>query len=137
MSTGRWSHLTTGRKAKLVDDAKPKRPHKYHARKTEVNGHIFDSKAEAQRYKELVLLQRAEKITGLWLQPEFILQKPFERDGKKERAIKYIADFEYVEDDKLIVEDVKGIETEGFRLKRRLFLKRFPDIELRIVRPGR
>ena len=38
---------------------------KYHNRKTIVNGHTFDSKKEANRYSELLLLERAGAIHDL------------------------------------------------------------------------
>jgi hypothetical protein len=44
---------------------------KYHARKTELDGYIFDSKAEARRYSELKLLEVAGKISNLQLQPKY------------------------------------------------------------------
>lgn len=126
--------LITGKTAKFNDDAKPKRRHKYGAKRTQVGEHWFASKAEAGRYRELCILMQAGLITNLDLQPVFILQEPFMREGKQIRSIKYIADFQYIQDGKEVVEDVKGIQTEAFRLKRRLFLQRFPDIELRIVK---
>jgi len=125
--------LITGRTAKVSDDAKPKRRHKYGAKRTEVDGIWFDSKAEAKRYVELCILVKAGLITNLDLQPAFMLQESFLQGGKRTRSIKYIADFQYIQDGKEVVEDVKGKETEGFKLKRRLFLKRYPDLELRIV----
>ncbi len=136
---GKRGNLITGRTAKLNDDAKPKRRHKYGAKRTTVGQHTFDSKAEAERYKELLILARANLITGLELQPVFMLQESFMHDGKRIRSIKYVADFKYVTslpNGQVVVEDVKGVQLPVFRLKRKLFLKRFPDIELRIVRRG-
>uniref|UniRef100_A0A6H1ZZJ4 DUF1064 domain-containing protein n=1 Tax=viral metagenome TaxID=1070528 RepID=A0A6H1ZZJ4_9ZZZZ len=108
--------------------------HKYHAKATEVDGHRFASKAEAQRWGELRLLLRDGQITALRLQPRFILQEAFARDGVKVRAVTYVADFEYFENGKRVVEDVKGMEVEPFPTKWRLFLKRYPDIDARIVK---
>ena len=108
-----------------------RRKHKYHAKKCEVDGIVFDSYKEARRYQELKLLQRAGKISGLTLQPEFVLQEAFERDGKKYRAIKYVADFQYVQDGKVVVEDTKGYKTKEYLIKRKMFLKNYPDIEFR------
>ena len=97
---------------------------KYHAIPDEVDGIRFASRAEARRYKELKLLERAGKISGLKLQPVFQLHA----------GIKYIADFEYYENGRLVVEDVKGMETKEFRLKKRLLLADYPDLDFRIVR---
>lgn len=100
---------------------------KYGNRKTIVNGIKFDSKAEAERYRELRLLEKAGEIKDLILQPEFLLQDKFRYNGKTERAVKYIADFKYFDIAKgvYVVEDVKGVETEAFRIKRKLFLKQY------------
>lgn len=107
---------------------------KYHNRKTVIDGITFDSNGEANRYCELKLLQRAGEISDLKLQPKYILQESFKKGKKTHRAITYIADFQYQENGKTIVEDFKGFETEAFKIKRKLFEKRYPDKELRIVR---
>ena len=112
-----------------------KRP-KYNARKITVDGIVFDSQAEADRYADLKLLVKGREITNLQLQPSFILQDSFTRDGKKIRAIEYVADFAYIEADKIVVEDVKGGKatmTEAYKLKRKLFLYRFPEIDFREI----
>ena len=106
---------------------------KYGARKTEVDGITFDSMREAERYCELKMLLKAGKISGLILQPKFRLQEGFRVNGKTERAITYIGDFMYEENGHRVVEDVKGFETKEFRIKRKLFLYRNRDIELRII----
>ena len=111
--------------------------HKYNAKKTVVNGITFDSRAEARRYKELLLLQEAGKIEGLELQPSFLLLEAFKCRGKSYRDTKYIADFMYKETatNALVVEDVKGVETEVFKLKKKLFLKKYGGIyEFRIIK---
>ncbi len=113
------------------------RRHKYNAQKTFVGNIAFPSGAEATRYKQLCLLQMAEVISDLELQPEFILLDAFtDWSGKKHRAIKYRADFRYIEieEGRVIIEDVKGMETRVFKIKRKLFLSRY-NLELRIVRP--
>ena len=110
---------------------------KYNARKTTVDNVVFASKRESERYKELKLLHAAGKITLLELQPKFELQPAFRhrQSGKMIRSINYIADFEYMDNDyNHIVEDVKGAETEVFRIKRKLFLRQYPHIDFRIVK---
>lgn len=107
---------------------------KYRNKKVQIDMYVFDSIAESRRYKELVLLQRAGKITELRLQPKFLLQECFRKNGKTYRKIEYIADFMYEENNKIIVEDVKGKETEVFKLKRKLFEHQYPGLELKIIK---
>ena len=106
---------------------------KYNARKTKLDGYTFDSKAEARRYGELNILRQAFEITELVVHPKFVLQGAFQYQGKTERAIHYIADFGYMENGVYVVEDVKGVQTPVFRLKRKLFLKKYTRVDFRIV----
>lgn len=107
---------------------------KYNSKKITRNGITFDSKKEARRYGELLLLERAGEITDLQRQVEFVLI-PAQRDpdtigvrgGVKkgrtiELAVKYIADFVYKENDKTVVEDTKGFKTKDYIIKRKLML---------------
>lgn len=110
---------------------------KYYAKKTMFNGIEFDSRKEARRYSELLLLQRAGAIRDLELQKKFVLipaqYETYERYGKKgqrlqdgqrlvEKECAYLADFVYQEDGKTIVEDTKGIKTKDYIIKRKLML---------------
>lgn len=107
---------------------------KYYAEKTTVDGIKFDSKREAQRYIFLKAREQNGRITNLQLQPKFELQPKFkDKTGKTHRAIHYIADFQYVEDGKTIIEDAKGVKTAVFRLKMKLFLFTYPHLELRLT----
>ena len=87
---------------------------KYRSVKTYVDDICFDSAKEARRYSELKLLERGKVINSLELQPEF----PVVINGKK--VCKYMADFSYYEDDRRVIEDVKGFKTPVYRLKKRL-----------------
>ena len=107
---------------------------KYRNKKTQVDMYVFDSIAESKRYKELELLQRVGEIQDLQLQPKFLLQESFKKNGKTYRKIEYIADFKYIENGKTIVEDVKGMQTDVFKLKHKIFEKVYPDLELRIIK---
>ena len=107
---------------------------KYRNKKVIVEDYVFDSIEESRRYKELKLLLRAGKISNLELQPHFLLQDSFKKNGKTYRKIEYIADFKYIENGKTIVEDVKGMQTDVFKLKHKLFEKKYPDLELRIIK---
>lgn len=107
---------------------------KYNNKKIQVDMYVFDSIAESRRYKELKLLERAGEITELTLQPRFLLQEAFRKNGKSYRKIEYIGDFMYFQDGKYIVEDVKGIQTDVFKIKHKLFEKMYPAMELRIIK---
>ena len=102
---------------------------KYHAVKTEYKGIVYDSKWEANRAYQLDMLERSGHIKNLERQVRFILQEGYiNREGKKVRPISYIADFCY-EDKKgqKYVEDAKGMETEVFKIKRKIFEYRYPE----------
>ena len=99
---------------------------KYGAIRVEVDGIRFDSKTEAVRYRELKLLDQAGKISHLTLQPTFLIQEAYTKPiGRRVRKIEYRADFEYVdtETEKKIVEDVKGMATAVYKLKKKLVEK--------------
>ena len=106
---------------------------KYKNKKTQVDMYVFDSAREAKRYKELKLLERAGEISNLELQPHFLLQDSFKKNGRTYRKIEYVADFKYIEKSKIIVEDVKGIQTDVFKIKHKLFEKIYPELELKII----
>ena len=111
---------------------------KYHNTKVVVDGIKFDSKLEAKRYGQLKLMERAGVIRGLELQPEYELIPSFKKNGKTWRRTVYRADFRYIscEDDRIIIEDVKGSEaviTDVFRLKQKLFEYRYPELTIKIV----
>lgn len=107
---------------------------KYRNKKIVVDNIKFDSNLEATRYKELKLLERVGTITDLELQPRFLLQDSFKKNGRTFRKIEYVADFKYIENGKTIVEDVKGLQTDVFKLKHKLFEKRYPELELKIIK---
>ena len=67
-------------------------------------------------------------ISELKEQVRFVLQDSFKINGKTERAIVYIADFTYILNGALMVEDVKGFKTEVYKIKRKLLLFKYPDI---------
>jgi len=94
----------------------------------------FQSKREADRADELWALVQAGEITGLLFQPKFLLQPGFEdMRGKKIRPIYLIGDFQYQREGRTLVEDTKGMRTEVFNIKAKLFKYRYPNIELRLV----
>lgn len=110
---------------------------KYKNVKVKIDGIKFDSKAESERYAQLRMLEKTGLIHALVLQPKFELQSKFRHNGKAEAAIYYIADFSYTEptEAKIVVEDVKGMETDVFKIKRKIFLKLYGEThDLRIIR---
>lgn len=97
---------------------------KYHNRKCELDGIRFDSVKEMHRYAELKALEKGGVIWNLERQVPFSLI-PAQRDEKGkvvEREVKYIADFMYCDKSGIHVEDVKGMKTKDYIIKRKLML---------------
>jgi hypothetical protein len=108
-----------------------RRPNKYRNVPVTLDNYRFDSKAEAARYCELKLLERAKEISDLTVHPRF----PLEVNG--ERICIYEADFSFRENGKLIVVDTKGYETDVFKIKAKLFRALHPDLDFRVEASGR
>lgn len=107
---------------------------KYNNKKTEVDGIVFDSKKEANKYQELKLLKMAGEIKDFDLQPVFVLQEKFEKNGKKFREIKYIADFKVIENDGTVrIIDTKGFRTKDFELKLKMFEYKYLEYQLEVI----
>ena len=103
--------------------------HKYGAKQTIVDGIKFASKREAARYQELRLMVRAGVITNLVLQPRYLITV------KGQKICTYVADFGYLELPACnvgVVEDVKGVKTPVYKLKKRL-MKAVYGIEIREI----
>ena len=109
---------------------------KYKNKKTEVDGIKFDSLKEARRYGELRLLVKAGMIKDLELQPVFELIPKQKHNGKTIRKTSYIADFKYTDIQRGIevVEDVKGFKTDVYKLKKKMFLYKYPQYEFKEIR---
>lgn len=127
---------------------------KYNSSKCECcQGHIHDSKKEAQRCNELTFLEMAGEITNLRQQVKYVLiptqhefvgelisrgkNKGQPKPGKViEKELSYYADFVYIENGAEIVEDVKGYKGgqayELFKIKRKLMLY-FHGIRIREI----
>lgn len=113
---------------------------KYHNKKCFFDGRIYDSKLEARRSAELDLLVRAGKIRALERQKSFVLQEGYiNNKGQKIRPITYVADFCYwdVDEDCMVVEDAKGFANEVYKIKKKMFEKRYPDIDFREIKKPR
>lgn len=110
-----------------------KRYNKYKNTICYYDGFCFRSGVERDRYISLKLLEKNGIIKSLTLQPSFILQEKFVKNGVKFGAIKYVADFSYIHEEKKIVEDVKGLLTQVFKINRKLFEKKYPDLTIKLM----
>ena len=119
-----------------------RKKNKYGSRKITRDGMTFDSLKEYRRFRELHQLEQAGEVTDLKRQVEFELipgqfeevptgevYKRGERKGQPkmkrvclEMSVKYIADFTYTKNGKLVVEDTKGFRTKDYIIKRKLML---------------
>lgn len=103
-------------------------PNKYNAKKVEINGVQYDSRHEARDGAKLQQLASAGIISNLQRQVRFVLQEGYRNNqGKAIRPICYIADFVYERDGQKYVQDSKGVRTEVYKIKRKLFEKRYPE----------
>lgn len=106
---------------------------KYHNKRVEYQGKVFDSLKERRRYCELLLLQKQGTISDLRLQVPYELIPAIYEDVEKQlktkvkvvsrcvqRAVTYVADFVYIQDGKTIVEDTKGFRTKEYELKKKM-----------------
>jgi hypothetical protein len=133
---------------------------KYHNVKQKTDGITFDSKREADYYHTLKIFKMAGEIIEIELQPKFILQPGFWKCKKcniiwgedelkrgtctfcktkmpKTSAITYSADFCVTyKDGHIEIIDVKGIETEAFKIKRKLFEFKHPHLSLKTIKKG-
>lgn len=103
---------------KLVEyhkTVKASKPSKYRNQRIVVNGVLFASKREAKRYGELLLLVKAGEVRDLRL------QVPFDLIVRDIKVCRYVADFVYTTPTgRTVVEDVKGMRTPVYELKKRL-----------------
>ena len=107
---------------------------KYNNKKTVIDGITFDSRDESLYYEALKDLKSNGLIKDFELQPKFILQESFVKNGKKYRPIMYIADFRVINNDgSFYLVDIKGMLTTEFKIKMKLFNYKYPNIELRLI----
>lgn len=94
---------------------KAAKPSKYRNKRATVDGIKFASRREAKRYGELQLLVKAGEVRDLRL------QVPFDLIVRDIKVCRYVADFVYTDAmGRTVVEDVKGVKTPVYKLKRRL-----------------
>lgn len=141
-------------KRKKTKSAKTKSMGKIKHIKTEIDGIVFDSKMESEYYLYLKELKSKGIVKNIELQPEYLLQDKFivvdgiaiegsdpnfskiKRKNKATtiQAIKYIADFkvEY-SDGHIEIIDTKGQETADFKIKKKMFIRKFPDLDFKLL----
>ena len=111
-----------------------------HNKKTEYNGHKYDSKLEAAHAQLLDISMHAvgmyDKVISYERQVPFLLQEAFvDKDGTKHRKIEYLADFVVTyADGRVEVQDTKGFKTEVYKIKKKMLLFKHKDINFREVR---
>ena len=107
---------------------------KYKNKKTMVDGIKFDSEMESHYYIYLKQLKEIGEVVDFVLQPTYLLQEGFDLNGKRIRPITYKADFKVIyKDGHEEVIDVKGKLTEEFKIKRKMLLYKYRDINFKCV----
>lgn len=107
---------------------KRKSSSKYNNQKT----NWYDSKKECDRAFQLECLEKAWIISDLKKQVTFVLQEWYiKKTWELIRPITYKADFTYIKEWKMIIEDVKWVKTEVYKIKKKLFEYRYPDMEIK------
>lgn len=110
-----------------------KKTNKHWNKPTFIDWIRFMSKSEAKYFCFAKDRQAQWIIQDLILQPKFVIQEKFERNWEKFRSIDYVADFQFTRYWKKVVVDVKGDATAEAKMKRKMFLKQYPDLELERV----
>ena len=97
------------------------------------DGIVFASKREMDVYRTLKIAENVGMIRSLKLQPRYVVQpKMVLADGTKQRAIVYVLDFQFERGGKTVVVDVKGFETEVWKLKAKMFRARYPEVTFEV-----
>lgn len=112
-----------------------KKYNKYKNKKVIIDGISFDSEKEGKRYLELKSMQQFGLIKDLELQKVYELQPSFRKNNKTYRKITYKADFSYldIEREQIVVEDVKGFKTEVYKIKKKMFEYKYPELTLKEI----
>ncbi|WP_144517452.1 DUF1064 domain-containing protein [Bacillus thuringiensis] len=108
---------------------------KYNNKKVHLDDYVFDSQAEAHYYECLKIRYARGEVQGFERQPVFKLQPAFKKHNKSFQAITYIADFlVYLPNGEVEVIDIKGVITETFNVKRKLFEYKYPHLQLILLK---
>lgn len=98
------------------------------------NGIIFDSIVEMRFYKEYVLPKYGSEIENYERQKKYELQPKFTYKGKTVRPIDYVADYVlFYSDGRVEVIDIKGFETADFKIKKKLFEYKYPELDFKCI----
>lgn len=120
-----WESFDPGsHEPKRSEGAVAKKPSKYHNARTKVDGLVFDSKREADRWMALRARAEAKDITNLRRQVSFdltTLNRVAPEEGGFQTVGRYIADFTYLENGRVVVEDAKGVRTALYKWKKKHF----------------
>lgn len=97
---------------------------KYNNTKESYGNLKFDSKKEKQRFEELIVMLEHGLISNLKLQHNFTLREGYTTpDGERVQGTVYKADFTYYDERGFfIIEDVKGVRTDVYKLKRKMMM---------------
>jgi len=109
---------------------RPKAVNKYKNKPVTVNGEKYRSGREMARHLALMGMEAAGLISDLRREVTFVLAGRVLIQGRVRPQLRYIADFVYTEGGMIIVEDAKGVRTEGYRIKRHLMVT-IHNIEIR------
>ena len=101
-----------------------------------LDGIVFASKLEMNRYSFLLMMQRTGKIYSLCRQRSFKLCDDFFIGGKKKRGIKFTIDFEYVrmKDNVHVVEESKGYPSRDYIVRLAWFLSKGLDLQFHEIK---
>lgn len=113
---------------------------KYQAKKTVIDGIVFDSKLEAEYYVYLKTLKKLGKIQGFDRQMKYELIHSYKQKdtNKTIRGVSYVVDFVvYYNDNTVAYIDTKGYETADFKIKKKLFETKYQTRLLLVKREGR
>ena len=123
------SRLSPAAQRQIVQKLGPQAARNKYNAQPDTRGEIrFDSRKEARRYDALMLMLRVGQISELKLQPQFTLHEAYTTpEGKRVQAIRYQADFSYIKDGRLVVEDVKSkaTKTRVYGIKKKLMREKF------------
>ena len=106
---------------------------KYRNKKVIYKNEVFDSKAELKHIKNLMIKEQQGFISSLEIKPKYMLQESFrDSKGKAIRAITYTPEASYIENSQKKILEIKSKPTitDAYTIRKKLFLKRYPDIEL-------
>lgn len=108
---------------------------KFHAIKATINGIQFDSLNESRYYIKVLQDVTAGRIKSFDLQKSFEITPSYRKNGHIIRKMEYLADFVlHMADDTTRVIDVKGVETDVFKMKKKLVEYLYPDVTIECVR---